>query len=673
MNHERLEELWSKFLANTSLSASEEEELLVALRSDEQLREEFLKEAQVHAWLSVRASNLSDPEAPARRFLKRLGAERDVTGFIKKVESRLPQPSAGHPGVDHSPFEGTKPPMTQRSSPSTRRSTRRQVLERPSSWWVPAVLAAGLLIVVMTFFALVPSESDPASAQKTKDVHARSIRELELRLQSERERLERERDQALAEADAKRLQVEARLREIEEKRRILSQAKAQPSDPAGENEKREKALADLKRDQERIERDLRAAVDLAKKAEKPAAVGPAQDEKPADPQATPAPKQEASTQAAVAQIEEVSGEAFRLRPEGKVPLAPGAGVLAADGLETGGGPSRLVLRFPDKTRMELGPETSASDFKTEKGKGLILKKGTLRAVVAKQPKGEPMIVLTPHGQVKVVGTTLRLLVDPDPKKGTRLDVEEGKVELKDLAGKTVLVESGHFAVAATGVELLARSREGTLGRYLQGLPPGTRKSRGDGDWTVETGAVVQRKVSTIRGDEPKKVGDPESYLVFPYSEPKSFSLSVRVHLDEVIAEQAPGYGAWGFGLVVDFPGSEASFRTLQNNVISPTVPTALLDLRQGVLPVRPNSPDPPSVKFIPFQHERSGVYGMKLAVERRSPRSIQMRGKLWQGQVEPEAWGIQSELGVDGPVVQIGFMTCRCACHFTDLDLQLGP
>jgi hypothetical protein len=59
----------------------------------------------------------------------------------------------------------------------------------------------------------------------------------------------------------------------------------------------------------------------------------------------------------------------------------------------------------------------------------------------------------------VVGTTLRLYVDPDPKKGTRLEVEEGKVELKNLAGKTVYVESGHYAVAGVGVELVTRKLE----------------------------------------------------------------------------------------------------------------------------------------------------------------------------------------------------------------------
>jgi hypothetical protein len=64
-----------------------------------------------------------------------------------------------------------------------------------------------------------------------------------------------------------------------------------------------------------------------------------------------------------------------------------------------------------------------------------------------------MIFATPHGDAKVLGTTLRLSVDP---KGARLDVEEGKVEFRNLAGKAVLVESGHYAVAAAGTEFVAK-------------------------------------------------------------------------------------------------------------------------------------------------------------------------------------------------------------------------
>jgi hypothetical protein len=77
-------------------------------------------------------------------------------------------------------------------------------------------------------------------------------------------------------------------------------------------------------------------------------------------------------------------------------------------------------------------------------------------VVARQ-KGAPMVVETPAGVVTVKGTTFRLAVDPEDKKGTRLDVEEGLVALKNkLTGKSVDVAAGSFGVAA-GPELRAQA------------------------------------------------------------------------------------------------------------------------------------------------------------------------------------------------------------------------
>jgi hypothetical protein len=267
-----------------------------------------------------------------------------------------------------------------------------------------------------------------------------------------------------AEAPAKRLEAEVHLREIEEKRRLLTQAKPAVEDPQAKAQ-REKDLEALKRDQERIEQELREAAELAKKTAPPAPAQPSQGEKPQPSPAAPATQSQVTTQAALAKVEEVSGDAFLVTKDGKSPVTAGTNLLAGQGLQTGGGASRIVLRFQDKTRLDLGPDTLLAELKTDSGMRLSLIQGTVRAVVSKQPKGEPMIFTTPHGQAKVVGTTLRLVVDPDPKKGTKLEVEEGKVELKNLAEKTVMVESGHYAVAAVGVELVARA-----------LPPRPRPS-----------------------------------------------------------------------------------------------------------------------------------------------------------------------------------------------------
>jgi hypothetical protein len=132
-------------------------------------------------------------------------------------------------------------------------------------------------------------------------------------------------------------------------------------------------------------------------------------------------------------------------------------VFAGRGIRTIGRASAAVLRFPDGTTVDLGGDT-ALDHVDDRGAGkrITIARGTASAVVRPQPSGQPMVFSTPHGQATVRGTTLRLSVDAEGRAGTRLEVKEGKVELQNRAGKSVLVESGHFAVAASGLELTAR-------------------------------------------------------------------------------------------------------------------------------------------------------------------------------------------------------------------------
>jgi hypothetical protein len=67
-----------------------------------------------------------------------------------------------------------------------------------------------------------------------------------------------------------------------------------------------------------------------------------------------------------------------------------------------------------------------------------------------------MVVHTPHGEATVVGTSLSIIVGPDPKAGTQLEVTEGKVHFKNrLTGKAVDVDAGRYAIAASGTPLAA--------------------------------------------------------------------------------------------------------------------------------------------------------------------------------------------------------------------------
>jgi ferric-dicitrate binding protein FerR (iron transport regulator) len=157
---------------------------------------------------------------------------------------------------------------------------------------------------------------------------------------------------------------------------------------------------------------------------------------------------------AVARVTEVRGTVVG---DDGAAVAAESDVFAGRGFRTVGAASGAVLRFPDGTRVDLGGDTALDSVdELPDGKQISIVRGTASAVVRPQRPDRPMVFSTPHGQAKVLGTTLRLSVDAQGKGGTRLEVKEGKVQLQNLAGKTVLVESGHFAVAAAGLELTAR-------------------------------------------------------------------------------------------------------------------------------------------------------------------------------------------------------------------------
>jgi len=178
-----------------------------------------------------------------------------------------------------------------------------------------------------------------------------------------------------------------------------------------------------------------------------------------DKPAPPPEPSKAPTVTVVATLDAVEGEVFHLGPKGKTRAKAGETILPGEGVECVGVRSAALVAFADKTRLELDRDTLIRDLVEHDGthgRRLFVEKGFVKAEVSKQPAGLPMIFETAHGEAKVLGTTLALLVDLDPKKGLRLEVEEGKVELKNSAGKTQLVESGHQAVAAAGVSLAAK-------------------------------------------------------------------------------------------------------------------------------------------------------------------------------------------------------------------------
>jgi hypothetical protein len=158
--------------------------------------------------------------------------------------------------------------------------------------------------------------------------------------------------------------------------------------------------------------------------------------------------------AAVATLEYCEGEVLA----GRAPAKSAQTLYAGQGLSCAGPRSRAVVRFPDGTRMELGEKSvigSMADRAGAQGMGkwVDLSQGSVMIEAAHQSPEHAMVIATPHGEARIVGTTFRLVVEP---ASTRLDVAEGKVRLTRTGGGAVDVPGGHSALAAPGIELAAR-------------------------------------------------------------------------------------------------------------------------------------------------------------------------------------------------------------------------
>lgn len=89
MNSGRARQLWAKALSGERLDPREDAELAEILREDLELRREFLADAKTHGLLSWMLRGAGDAEADVRQFRMRLAAEREASGFIRRVEARL--------------------------------------------------------------------------------------------------------------------------------------------------------------------------------------------------------------------------------------------------------------------------------------------------------------------------------------------------------------------------------------------------------------------------------------------------------------------------------------------------------------------------------------------------------------------------------------------------------
>jgi hypothetical protein len=122
-------------------------------------------------------------------------------------------------------------------------------------------------------------------------------------------------------------------------------------------------------------------------------------------------------------------------------------------VKTVGASSGATIVLNDGTSIDVGGNSILAIRTTKEPARFLLKSGSLKSQITKQPKNHPLIFATPEAEAIVVGTTLRLAVSGH---STRLEVMEGEARFRRLHdGAEVRVPAGHYAVAAPNAPFVA--------------------------------------------------------------------------------------------------------------------------------------------------------------------------------------------------------------------------
>jgi peroxiredoxin len=182
----------------------------------------------------------------------------------------------------------------------------------------------------------------------------------------------------------------------------------------------------------------------------PAPVVPSPEDRPPVPAPGVAPPQ--GTQAvAEAALERVEGEVALLEGTIRTPAVPGAVLRAGRTVVTSGRGSRAAVVWPDRTKVELDPDTRLTRLEDAAGaRSLSIEKGSVSIST-----GAPMTVRTAQAEARILGTRFTVAATATV---TQLSVQEGKVRFTRLAdGAWADVPAGFFAVAGPGPRPLAQA------------------------------------------------------------------------------------------------------------------------------------------------------------------------------------------------------------------------
>lgn len=363
-----------------------------------------------------------------------------------------------------------------------------------------------------------------------------------------------------------------------------------------------------------------------------------------------------------ARLAEIKGTVTLVRGSSRMPASVTTSLRAGDLVETAINGSAVLIYDGEPTRVALGEKTTLRFGSERRGKQFELKRGELLARAAHQPAGKPMLFMTPTGRAKVIGTTLSLQAR---RASTWLEVREGAVEFSRREGmEKITVESNQFAVAAPGLELSVRpvTPESHPGVPWPVKVPLFSDYVENSTWYISAESIRQTAVENA--ERPFKMPPLEGSL--------EFQTTVRV--DEMIADQRPGDGSWGFGCIASFRPAGAASSAARNSA-QPRQVIELDVFQNGFEGSLLRIVDPLTWRVFsstPFQLPKKGTHHLKLRVEPAGAGEAgAVLGKIWEGNEEPEAWNLRAEITIQGPLSYVALSTHRSACTFTGMKAGL--
>lgn len=175
------------------------------------------------------------------------------------------------------------------------------------------------------------------------------------------------------------------------------------------------------------------------------------------------------------------------------------------------GPARI--RFPDGSAVDAAAGTRIARVLAHgpkgAGKRMELERGDLSLEIVRQPHRHPFVVATPHAEITVLGTTLRIQAT---REGTRVDVEKGRVRMTRASdGKSVELRAGMLAMAQEGVPFEA-GRE--VPRVIEDHELGSKWIFGDWSARPLFGVSIEGGRRTFKIVYRPSEDDPKPYTQF---------------------------------------------------------------------------------------------------------------------------------------------------------------